>query len=69
VLPEIFKNMKAEKMFVMGKGEETFGNLANGIMPFLQLLPEFSDQIKKFIVEKNTVPTTKGRKKPAELAE
>jgi regulator of protease activity HflC (stomatin/prohibitin superfamily) len=63
VLPEIFKSMKAEKMFIMGKGEDTFSSLANGIMPFLQLLPEFSDKIKQMVSEKTI---TKALKKKAE---
>ncbi len=63
VLPEIFKSMKAEKMFIMGKGEDTFSSLANGIMPFLQLLPEFSDKIKQMVSEKTV---TKAAKKKAE---
>ncbi|MBN1215710.1 MAG: hypothetical protein JXA99_09775, partial [Candidatus Lokiarchaeota archaeon] len=47
ILPEIFKNMNPEKMFIMGSGDEAFGSLSRAIMPFLQLLPEYSDQIKK----------------------
>ncbi len=54
---------KAEKMFIMGKGEDTFSSLANGIMPFLQLLPEFSDKIKQMVSEKTV---TKALKKKAE---
>ncbi len=48
ILPEIFKNMKPEKMFVMGDGENAFNSLSKAILPFLQLLPEYSDQIKNF---------------------
>ncbi|MFX1276451.1 MAG: SPFH domain-containing protein [Promethearchaeota archaeon] len=48
ILPEIFKNMKPEKMFIMGDGENAFNSLSKAILPFLQLLPEYSDQIKNF---------------------
>ena len=48
VLPEIFKNMKPEKMFIMGDGENAFNSLSKAILPFLQLLPEYSDQIQNF---------------------
>ena len=48
ILPEIFKNLSPDKMFIMGDGNESFSSLSKAIMPFLQLLPEYSDQIKKF---------------------
>jgi len=48
ILPEIFKNIKPDKMFIMGDGNDTFSSLSKSILPFLQLLPEYSDQIKKF---------------------
>jgi len=48
ILPEIFKNMKPEKMFIMGNGEDVFSSLSKSLLPFLQLLPEYSDQIKNF---------------------
>ena len=48
ILPEIFKHVSPEKMFIMGSGEEAFGSFSKMLMPFLQLLPEYSDQIKKF---------------------
>jgi len=48
ILPEIFKNLKPDKMFIMGDGNESFTALSKAIMPFLQLLPEYSDQIKNF---------------------
>lgn len=48
ILPEIFKNLNPDKMFIMGDGNESFSALSKAIMPFLQLLPEYSDQIKKF---------------------
>ncbi|MBD3256163.1 MAG: hypothetical protein GF383_13785 [Candidatus Lokiarchaeota archaeon] len=48
ILPEIFKHIKPEKMFIMGDGNDSFNSLSKAIMPFLQLLPEYSDKIKKF---------------------
>ena len=48
ILPEIFKNLSPDKMFIMGDGNDTFGTLSRALLPFLQLLPEYSDQIKKF---------------------
>ena len=48
ILPEIFKHVKPDKMFIMGDGNEAFSSLSRAIMPFLQLLPEYSDTIKQF---------------------
>ncbi|MFW9972671.1 MAG: SPFH domain-containing protein [Candidatus Odinarchaeota archaeon] len=48
ILPEIFKNIAPDKMFIMGDGNEAFSSLSKAIMPFLQLLPEYSDKIKDF---------------------
>ena len=48
ILPEIFKHIKPDKMFIMGDGIEVFSSLSKAIMPFLQLLPEYSDKIKGF---------------------
>jgi len=48
ILPEIFKHVKPDKMFIMGDGNEAFSSLSKAIMPFLQLLPEYSDTIKQF---------------------
>ncbi len=48
ILPEIFKNLSPDKMFIMGDGNESFSSLSRAIMPFLQLLPEYSDKIKDF---------------------
>ena len=48
ILPEIFKNLRPEKMFIIGDGNESFNSLSKAIMPFLQLLPEFSEEVKKF---------------------
>jgi len=48
ILPEIFKNLSPDKMFIMGDGNESFTAFSKAIMPFLQLLPEYADQIKNF---------------------
>ncbi|MHA2473645.1 MAG: hypothetical protein ACXAES_10465, partial [Promethearchaeota archaeon] len=48
ILPEIFKHINPDKMFIMGDGNEAFSSLSKAIMPFLQLLPEYSDKIKEF---------------------
>ncbi|KKM14984.1 hypothetical protein LCGC14_1700620 [marine sediment metagenome] len=48
ILPEIFKNLRPDKMFIMGDGNEAFSSLSRAILPFLQLLPEYSDKIKDF---------------------
>ena len=48
ILPEIFKHLRPDKMFIMGDGNEAFSSLSRSIMPFLQLLPEYSDKIKDF---------------------
>ncbi len=48
ILPEIFKNLSPDKMFIMGDGNESFSSLSRAILPFLQLLPEYSDKIKDF---------------------
>lgn len=49
ILPEIFKNLKPDKMFVLGENHNAFSGLVKSIIPFLQLLPEFSDEVKKFV--------------------
>ena len=48
ILPEIFKNLRPDKMFIMGDGNEAFSSISKAILPFLQLLPEYSDKIKDF---------------------
>ncbi len=49
ILPEIFKHLSPDKMFIMGNGDEAFSSLSKAILPFLQLLPEYSDTIKNFL--------------------
>lgn len=52
VLPEIFKHLSPDKMFVIGENNTAFSSLVKSIIPFLQLLPNFSDEVKKFINNK-----------------
>ncbi len=40
-LPKIFENIKPEKMFIMGNGDESFNAISRSILPFLILLPEY----------------------------
>ena len=49
ILPEVFKHLSPDKMFIMGSGDEAFSSLSKAILPFLQLLPEYSDKIKNFL--------------------
>jgi len=49
ILPEIFKHLSPDKMFIIGNGDEAFSSLSKAILPFLQLLPEYSDKIKNFL--------------------
>ncbi len=49
ILPEIFKHLSPDKMFIMGNGDEAFSSLSKAILPFLQLWPEYSDKIKNFL--------------------
>ncbi|HUY01140.1 MAG TPA: SPFH domain-containing protein [Candidatus Deferrimicrobium sp.] len=41
ILPKIYENIKPEKMFIMGSGDESFSSLSKSILPFIALLPEF----------------------------
>ncbi|MHA1428536.1 MAG: SPFH domain-containing protein [Candidatus Helarchaeota archaeon] len=41
LLPKIYENIKPEKMFIMGNGDESFNALSKSILPFLVLLPEY----------------------------
>ncbi|MHA1336389.1 MAG: SPFH domain-containing protein [Promethearchaeota archaeon] len=54
ILPEIFKNINPDKMFILGNGNEAFSAFTKMLMPFLQLLPEYSEQIKKFFSDGGT---------------
>jgi len=48
VLPEVFKNIKPEKILMLGNsGSDTFGNLTKVILPFFELIPQFNGVVKK----------------------
>ncbi|MHA1339735.1 MAG: SPFH domain-containing protein [Promethearchaeota archaeon] len=47
IMPDIFKNIKPDKILMMGDGNNTFGNLTKVILPFIELFPQFSDAVKK----------------------
>ncbi|NHJ41094.1 MAG: hypothetical protein FK731_13770 [Asgard group archaeon] len=42
MLPEIYKQLAVDKMFVMGDGQKAFSSLAESIIPFLTVLPEIT---------------------------
>ena len=44
-LPDVYNNVKPEKMVVIGDGENAFGSLAKSIIPFLQIIPHVSGDI------------------------
>ncbi len=47
VLPEVFQNVKPEKMVVIGDSENAFGGLAKSVIPFLNIIPHVSEDIVK----------------------
>ncbi len=51
-LPEVFQNVKPEKMVVIGDSESAFGGLAKSIIPFLNIIPHVSEDIVKMFKEK-----------------
>src|SRR5271157_1301022 len=46
-LPDVFSNIKPDKMVVIGDSENSFGSLAKSIIPFLQIIPHVSEDIVK----------------------
>jgi metallophosphoesterase superfamily enzyme len=46
-LPEVFQNVKPEKMVVIGDSDSAFGGLAKSIVPFLNIIPHVSEDIVK----------------------
>ena len=45
-MPEIYKNISPDKMIVMGEGSKSWNSILGSILPLMQVLPEFNDQIK-----------------------
>jgi flotillin len=61
VLPKIYENIKPEKMFIMGNGDDSFNALSKSILPFLAILPEF-----KKIFEDGKLPIKETQKETQE---
>ncbi|MHA1213308.1 MAG: hypothetical protein ACTSSH_12735, partial [Candidatus Heimdallarchaeota archaeon] len=48
MLPEIYKQLNVDKMFIMGEGQKAFSSLAESIIPFLTVLPEITGKSFNF---------------------
>ncbi|MEX2681957.1 MAG: SPFH domain-containing protein [Candidatus Sigynarchaeota archaeon] len=57
-LPEVFQNVKPEKMVVIGDSNNSFGSLAKSIVPFLNIIPHVSEDIVKMFKEKKVPEST-----------
>ncbi len=71
MLPEIYKQLNVDKMFVMGDGQKAFSSLAESIIPFLTVLPEITEKSLGFTKELAKDTTTKkdaAKKKAKEKA-
>ncbi|MHA1792196.1 MAG: SPFH domain-containing protein [Promethearchaeota archaeon] len=53
-LPEIYQNVKPEKLIVLGEGDNAFGSLAKSIIPFLNVIPHVSEDMIKMFKKKKT---------------
>lgn len=64
MLPEIYKQLNVDKMFVMGDGQQAFSSIAESIIPFLTVLPEITGRSFNFSKElaEETSNTTNTRK-------
>ena len=51
MLPEIYRQLNVDKMFVMGDGQQAFSSLAESIIPFLTVLPEITGKSFNFSKE------------------
>jgi regulator of protease activity HflC (stomatin/prohibitin superfamily) len=51
-LPDVFSNIKPDKMVVIGDSDNSFGSLAKSIIPFLNIIPHVSEDIMKMFKEK-----------------
>ena len=67
MLPEIYKQLNVDKMFVMGEGQKAFSSLAESIIPFLTVLPEITSKSLGFTKEmsQQAVKKTTSSKKTA----
>ena len=60
MLPEIYKQLNVDKMFVMGDGQQAFSSIAESIIPFLTVLPEITGRsfnFSKELAEETSNPT------------
>lgn len=48
MLPEIYSQLKVDKMIVMGDGQQAFSSIAESIVPFLTVLPEITGKSLDF---------------------
>ncbi len=51
ILPEIFKELNPDKMIIVGNGNDAFSSISKAIIPFLEVLPDYQEKIKKFVGE------------------
>ncbi len=63
MLPEIYKQLNVDKMFVMGDGQQAFSSIAESIIPFLTVLPEITGRSLAFSKEVSETVTTKANTK------
>jgi len=60
-LPEIFKHISPEKMVVVGDGKNAFGSIANSLIPFVELIPMFSEQLQEVYSKVKTQEPATGK--------
>jgi len=68
MLPEIYKQLNVDKMFVMGDGQKAFSSLAESIIPFLTVLPEITGKSLQFSEKLAEESDRKSTNKPKKLA-
>ncbi|MBN1330453.1 MAG: hypothetical protein JXA54_13345 [Candidatus Heimdallarchaeota archaeon] len=67
MLPEIYKQLNVDKMFVMGDGQKAFSSLAESIIPFLTVLPEITGKSLDFSKKLAEESTSNATEKPKKL--
>ncbi|MEA2070063.1 MAG: SPFH domain-containing protein [Asgard group archaeon] len=65
MLPEIYKQLNVDKMFVMGDGQKAFSSLAESIIPFLTVLPEVAGKSLDFSKDLKTQTEKTAKKQKA----
>jgi len=68
MLPEIYKQLNVDKMFIMGDGQKAFSSLAESIIPFLTVLPEITGKSLQFSEKLVEESDSKAAIKPKKLA-